>query len=130
VIVETTFLIDLERERRRGQQGPAMSFLAEHSTVPLCITPTIAGELAVGDSLHDRSAWERFIAPFRILPLDRGACWEFSKIYRYLTLNGQQIGNNDTWIAAVAVARRMALVTANVQHFERVPELEMIEYRR
>jgi predicted nucleic acid-binding protein len=129
LILETTFLVDLERERRRLEHGPALRFLAAHGGAPLCITPTVAGELAVGDSLHDRSAWERFIAPFRMLPHDREVCWEFSKIYRHLKLNGQQIGSNDTWISAVAVAKRMALVTANVRHFERVPGLEIVGYR-
>ncbi len=30
MIVDTTFLIDLEREVARGREGPAMAFLASH----------------------------------------------------------------------------------------------------
>ena len=52
LILETTFLIDLEREFARGGDRPAQRFLASHAAHRLFITPTVAGELAAGP------AWE------------------------------------------------------------------------
>ena len=48
LILETTFLIDLEREAARKTPGPAYGFLAARPTEPLFITFTVAGELAAG----------------------------------------------------------------------------------
>ena len=43
LILETTFLIDLERELGRGGDGSAQRFLKSHATCRLFITPTISG---------------------------------------------------------------------------------------
>jgi hypothetical protein len=43
VSLETTFLIDLERELLDGRVGPAQQFLADHRAEPLYITFTVAG---------------------------------------------------------------------------------------
>ena len=53
-LIETTFLIDLERELRRGEQGPVQDFLDAHAAVRLYITFTVAGELAASKSLSNR----------------------------------------------------------------------------
>ncbi len=99
------------------------------ATQSLFITPTIAGELAAGASLEDRSRWEEFVAPFQVLPCTRDVCWEYGKAYRYLQENGVLIGSNDLWIAATALAHQAAVVTRNVKHYRRVPGLGVAEYR-
>lgn len=129
LILETTFLIDLEREIARGQVGPAQAFLEAHPTQSLFITPTIAGELAAGVSLDERSRWEEFVAPFRVLPCTRDVCWEYGRAYRYLQENSLLIGSNDLWIAATALAHRVPVVTRNVKHYRRVPGLGAAGYR-
>ena len=64
LILETTFLIDLERELARAADGPAQRFLASHARHRLFITPTIAGELAAGASLADQAHWRQFCNRF------------------------------------------------------------------
>jgi len=39
------------------------------------------------------------------------------------------IGANDLWIAATGVAYRMPIVTRNVEHYGRVPDLQVVTYR-
>lgn len=126
LILETTFLVDLERELGRAAPGPAHAFLERHPQDSLYVTPTVAGELAAGSSLADRDRWEDFLAPFQVLPIDRKAAWEYGQAYRYLQANGLLIGGNDLWIAATALAHAMPLVTRNSAHFARVPGLEVL----
>lgn len=128
LILETTFLIDLEREHHRGRPGPALAFLEANTEARLYLTFTIAGELAAGASLTDRKAWEAFLGPFYVLPSTPAVSWEYGKAYRHLEKNRQLIGSNDLWIAATALACGMPLVTANHRHFERVPGLEVVRY--
>jgi predicted nucleic acid-binding protein len=54
--------------------------------------------------------------------------WEYGQAYRHLRDNGQLIGTNDLWIAATAVANQMPVVTRNVEHYRRVPRLEVVGY--
>ena len=128
LILETTFLIDLERELARGGDGPAQRFLGSHAAHRLFITPTIAGELAAGTSLADRVRWERFLSAFRVLPITEDASWEYGRASRYLRENGAMIGGNDLWIAATAVAHGVPLVTRNTRHYRRVPGLDVRGY--
>ncbi len=128
LILETSFLIDLEREAVRSTPGAAHAFLERHEEAALYVTVTVAGELAAGASLSSRSAWEGFLAPFQVLPIDREAAWQYGRAYRYLESNGLLIGGNDLWIAATALAHGMPLVTRNPAHFGRVPGLEIMTY--
>lgn len=128
LILETTFLIDFERENARGTSGPAIAFLEGRPDARLYVTFTIAGELAAGLSMGDRRRWEEFLAPFHVLAFNADVSWEFGKTYRYLRENGLLIGANDLWIAATALAYRMPVVTRNLQHYRRVPGLEVENY--
>ena len=128
LILETTFLIDLERELAHGDSGPALEFLENHQAAQLFITFTVAGELAAGVTLDRRERWEQSTAPFRILPYTADVCWEYGQAFRYLQANGLLIGTNDLWIAATAIVHGMPLVTRNERHFQRVPKLQVLGY--
>jgi predicted nucleic acid-binding protein len=128
LILETSFLVDFERENNCGVPGPALAFLEAHEDARLYITFTVAGELAAGISLADRARWEEFIAPFHILASSADVAWEYGRVYRYLQGNRLLIGANDLWIAATGVAYRMPIVTRNVEHYRRVPDLQVATY--
>jgi tRNA(fMet)-specific endonuclease VapC len=128
LILETTFLIDLERESSRVEEGPAHGLLQRHLRHRLYITPTIAGELAAGASMSERTRWEAFVAPFHVLALDREVCWHYGSAFRFLQANGLLIGANDLWIAAAGLAHQVPVVSRNARHFERVPGLKVVSY--
>jgi tRNA(fMet)-specific endonuclease VapC len=128
LILETTFLIDLEREHNRGRPGPAVSFLEANEDARLYLPFVVAGELAAGISLNARKDWEAFLSPFYVLGSTAEVSWEFGRAYRYLLDNGRLIGSNDLWIAATGLAYRMPVVTRNVEHYRRIPGLQVERY--
>jgi tRNA(fMet)-specific endonuclease VapC len=129
MILDSTFLVDFEREQKHQQPGPATRFLELHAETVFSITFTIAGELAAGRSLGaDRAKWERFIAPFRLLGYSAEVGWQFGAIHRALRKQGALIGANDLWIAATALANDIPLVTRNTSEFGRVPNLDVNGY--
>lgn len=128
LILETTFLVDLERELMSESSGAAQRFLQSNASCALHITFTIAGELAAGPKLNDRAAWDRMLEPFVVLACTPEVSWRYGRLYRYLKANGLAIGANDLWIAATALAFEMPLVTRNEQHFSRVPDLGVLGY--
>lgn len=50
-------------------------------------------------------------------------------IYRYLSKRGQKIEDDDIFIAAITLANNATLITDNVKHFERVPNLKVVNWK-
>lgn len=128
LILETTFLIDLEREQNRGVPGAAVAFLEANQEARLYLPLVVAGELAAGTSMRERNKWEAFLAPLYLLPSTLEVSWQYGRTYRHLKDNGRLIDSNDLWIAATALAYQMPVVTKDLDHFRRVPGLEVESY--
>lgn len=128
LILDTNFIITAEREAKRGVSGKADQFLAGHPDETFCITFTVAGELACGQSAAPRTDWERLCHPYPVLPWTKEVSWQYGELYRALASQGRLIGTNDLWIAATALVHRMGLVTNNVDEFRRVSGLIVHSY--
>ncbi len=114
VALDTTFLIDLQNERRpRRPPRGAKAFLVAHPTTELLLPSVALGEYLEGFD-------------------DPGGPDEVARVYaavaRSLRAAGRLIGTNDLWIACTARAAKVPIVTRDVEHFRRVPDLEIVEY--
>lgn len=128
LILETTFLIDLEREIARSEAGAAQELLERNPQASLFLTFTVTGELAAGWPPGQHERWEEFVAPFGLLACTPDVCWEYGKAFRYLKENDLLIGTNDLWIAATGLAFQLPVVTRDTDHYRRVPHLHVIAY--
>lgn len=61
--------------------------------------------------------------------LDDKAAGIAAEIYRYLCKRGQKIEDDDIFIAAITLANDAILITDNVKHFERVPNLKVVNWK-
>ena len=129
LILESSFLVDLEREVRAGVGGPAQRFLGVHGNERLLTTFTVTGEIATGIPREKKSGWEGLLARFPVLPWSREVSWHYGQTHRYLKSVGLLIGANDLWIAATALAHELPLVTRDLEHYSRVPGLGIRAYR-
>jgi len=129
MILDSTFLVDLEREIRKGADGAASAFLRDHADRELAVTFTVAGELAAGETLgSDYAKWQEYLEPFRFLGYEDRIGWRYGAVYRELKAKGTLIGANDLWIAATALVHGVPLVTRNGDEFRRVTGLDVREY--
>lgn len=126
-LFDTCFLIDLERELRRGS-GKAHAFLRENTTARACLSWTIAGEFAEGFGDIHHPACAEMLGKFDILPMNEATAHHYAVVTRQLRTTNQMIGSNDVWIAAAALAHSMPVVTNNAAHFGRVQGLEVMAY--
>ncbi len=88
----------------------------------------VAGELAAGVAMRDRTRWQAFLSPLYVLASSADVSWHYGRTYRHLHDTGRPIGANDLWIAATGLAYQMPVVTRNVEHFQRVPGLDVERY--
>jgi predicted nucleic acid-binding protein len=128
VILDTTVLVDLQRELRRGQRGAASALLESLAGEPAGITFVTWMEFAEGFEDERRDDCERFLAAFPVLWPDPETSWQASRIARRLAAIGHPIGDHDAWIAALAIRYRRRLVTRNAQHFSQVVGLDIQSY--
>ena len=126
-LFDTCFLIDLEREIKRGV-GKAHAFLTQHAQAQPCLTWTVAGEFAEGFGDLHHPACAAMLSRFQILPMSEATGHQYAVTTRKLRQNGQLIGTNDLWIAAASLAHGLPLVTNNTAHFSRVPGLALVGY--
>ena len=126
--LDTTFLIDLERERRVGP-GAAHRFLLADPEAELSLSAVALGEFAEGFGDVEHPVLVAIRRSHRILDVDEEVGLAYGKITRALRAQGTLLGSNDLWIAATSVRHGIPLVTADVEHFRRVDGLEVVSYR-
>jgi predicted nucleic acid-binding protein len=120
MLFDTTFLIDYEREIKRNRLGPVHSFLTQHANAPLYVSTISVGEFAEGFSADQEEDCWMCLRRYSILGIDREIAWRAGQLSRQLRAGGQTMGDNDFWIAATALHHGLAVVTANIQHFQRI----------
>ena len=124
-VADTTLLVGLWR-----RQCWALHFAHEHANAVLGIPWVVLGEFWHGamQAGHDREQVQAFLMlgiplmdPAPVVPCYAELCAALQdrNVYRV-------IGQNDLWIAAVALAFHRPLVTRNCRHFEHVENLTCI----
>jgi tRNA(fMet)-specific endonuclease VapC len=127
-LLDTNVLSELLRRRPQPQfiarlrQYPAEAFF----TSCICVM-----ELRYGSSRRqDRETfWERIahqvLTRVTILELGLQEVLVAGDMLAYLSRRGEPIGIEDILIGAAALARGYTVVTANVRHFQRIPNLRV-----
>lgn len=127
IAADTTFLIDLCRERGR-EEGRVHDFLGRHADDRFSVPLVAWGEFAAGFRDLTDPLYLETKASFRLLEMDEAVAVLYREIFRNLKAAGRLIGANDLWIAATARRYGLPCVTRNAGEFHRVPGLEVLTY--
>ena len=124
LIADTSLLIGLWR-----RQGWAVSFASAHPSKSLGIPWVVLGEFWHGATRagHDASVVQGFLSvgiplldPEPVVPVYARICAAIQDSPAY-----REIGQNDLWIAAASIAFNKPLITRNLRHFPRIPDLRV-----
>jgi tRNA(fMet)-specific endonuclease VapC len=115
------------------QRQPPLRLVRRLATTPIaeqCTTAVTIGELLFGAEKRGNPRLAEVVREYvagsvRVLPFDRRAAERYGPPRALLEREGRRLGEPDLQIASIALARDLTLVTGNVRHFRRVPDLRV-----
>ncbi len=131
--LDTSFLVDLLRERSKGSAGPATGLLDSILQEPLAISVFVACELEAGvelarDPLSERVKVEELLAGLWVDYPDKRFPAAYGRLLAVTRRSGGAVPAMDLLIGTTAVLVDAVLVTRNRRDFERIPGLTVRAY--
>jgi tRNA(fMet)-specific endonuclease VapC len=132
--LDTTFLVDLLRERRRNRVGPASAYLEtlpEDDVLALSVhvvCELMAGAYAAGAASGEVDRVARLCDALVIRYPDERFASEYGRLLAKTRSSGASIDTMALLIATAAVLDGAPLVTRNARHFSKVPGLTVERY--
>ncbi|WP_258043805.1 type II toxin-antitoxin system VapC family toxin [Mycobacterium kansasii] len=127
--VDTTFLIDLQRERSTGDDGAAHRFLKRSPDAELYLSTIALGEFAEGFDGAQHPVLNAMREGHVLVQVDDQIAFTYARIVRELRRRGELIGSNDLWIGCTSLLLGIPILTANVADFRRIDGLGIVQYR-
>jgi tRNA(fMet)-specific endonuclease VapC len=128
------YLFDTDAVSELLRRKPAPPYLAWVRTLPRedqFVSAITVGELYQGAyrsearQRHLENIEKRVLPAVTVLPFDTAVAKVFGRIRALLEEAGTRLADADLQIAATALYHGLELVTGNVRHFERIPELRI-----
>ncbi len=106
------------------------AYLQEYGRIEISILTfyEILSGLKHRDALKQLDMFYEFVRNNTVLPITEKSVEISSDIYATLRKKGNQLDDIDILIAGVALAHGLVLVTHNVHHFNRIEDLEVIDW--
>jgi tRNA(fMet)-specific endonuclease VapC len=99
---------------------------AEHQfTTAINLAELIHGAARKGNVFLEKRIRDLVGQGVAILPFDQEAAERYGWLRARLESEGRRLADPDLQIASVALSRGLAVVTANVRHFGRIPDLQV-----
>ncbi len=128
--VDTTFLIDLQRERKTDVgDGAAHRFLRGLPDAELFLSTVALGEFAEGFDRVEHPIVAAMREGHTLVPVDDQTALVYARVVRQLRRRGELIGTNDLWIGCTSLRLGIPIVTANTSDFRRIDGLGVMQYR-
>jgi predicted nucleic acid-binding protein len=131
IVLDTDVVSELLRREpvERLRQRLARTRLAEQSTTAVTLGELAFGAIRVGrPELYVRAM--QALEGVTVLDFDRHAAETYGAMRSALERKGTRLADPDLRIAAIAVSQNATLITGNVRHFGRIPELQLENWLR
>jgi len=126
--LDTTFLIDLQREMEAGRPGPAARWIQENGEEEAGISAVAWGEFLEGMRGRSHPVLQEIVGRFPVWPVQEEEAEVYGRVVRGLRQQGRLVGSNDLWIACTALTKSAPLLTRNVEEMARIPGLRVMGY--
>lgn len=132
--LDTSFIVDLLREQRRDQFGPASTWLEvlpEDEILAVSahvVCELMAGAYAAAPATREVARLSQLMDALLVRVPDQSFAARYGRLLAGLRSHGKSIDTMDLLIATAALSDDAPLVTGNVRHFSKVPGLQVIGY--
>lgn len=128
-LVDTDWVVEYLKGR-----DPAVRVLDTMAPEDLAISLITYGEIYEGiysgrDPKRAAQGFSQFLQGVEVIPVNKSMMRRFAQIRGQLRKSGQIIGDLDILIAATALYYDLTLITHNIRHFSRVPNLKLYQSR-
>jgi tRNA(fMet)-specific endonuclease VapC len=135
LVLDSSVVIDAERKKQ-----PVTDFieaiLAAHGPVDLSLSPVTVAELVHGiyrartpeASRRRREYIEELVSLVPVHPVTNRTAWLVGKIEGQEAAKGNVLPFNDLMIAVTAIEQGYAVLTVNLRHFQKVPDLTVVPF--
>jgi tRNA(fMet)-specific endonuclease VapC len=125
-LVDTDWIIDGVADR-----SAARDLLRRLSVDGLAISVITLGEVFEGAYVYSApqeriGRYREFLAGYPVLPVTPDIAGRFAHIRSLLRRQGNLIPDLDLLIAVTALEHKLTLLTRNVRHFDRIPDLQIL----
>ena len=110
----------------------AITLLSSLAQEGISISMITVGEIYEGiyygyNPQQGQERFQKFLQTVDTYRLTQAIMQRFARIRGELRRTGQIIGDFDILIAATAIQHRLTLVTRNIKHYQRIPDLKMYQ---
>jgi tRNA(fMet)-specific endonuclease VapC len=106
--------------RRLAQTPPELQF-----TTSITLGELLYGAAKRGSVSLTRKVRELLVGAVLVLPFDERAAEVYGPLRAHLESEGRRLDEPDLRIASIALSRNLIVVTGNLRHFSRVPDLKV-----
>lgn len=132
--LDSSFLIDLQRETLEDRPGPAWGLIEsfDESEV-LGVSVHVVCELRAGaelskKALHEHEEVDRLLSSLLVVYPDDRFPLVYGRLLAATQRTGRAVASMDLLIGTAALIDDAALVTRNVKDFSRIPGLRVLSY--
>jgi tRNA(fMet)-specific endonuclease VapC len=124
-LLDTNIISNLLRRNPSPNLIHHMSEIAptERAICTITLAELLYGALRVPEAQKYILPINQIAKSMQVFAFDEKAARRYAEIRADLTQRGQPIGDAATQVASMALARKLILVTHNVRHFARIPQL-------
>ncbi len=125
MLLDTSVIVEIDR----GIDQKRMEHLLSLS--PHIVSSATVMEISTGFFRSDRDTLklEEFVSPLTVVPIDQKVARKAGKIAANLIDEEKRIEINDLYIASTALLHEETVLTENVEHYEKIDDLEVADWR-
>lgn len=126
-LVDSDWLINAAAGRPLAQRTLAHLSNEGLAVSIIAVAEVYEGAFGIPDPQLTLAGLRDFLSDFAILPLTDPIVEHFARMRAALRRQGQLIPDMDLLVAATAIEEDLILITHNVRHFTRIPDLALYE---
>jgi predicted nucleic acid-binding protein len=124
ILLDSSVLIELFRTKDKEK---TLFYKISSSDNDFAISIITHYEIFTGSTENQDSFWKEFLDKIQILDFDLQSSEHALKIYKHLKKTNKMIDLADILIAATSISNHIPLATLNLNHFERIQNLEIVK---